>query len=99
MQPQRVGSRWCRGCPTLPQHQFATSRPAQGVMDLLMSDAPVARQLRASFTFLLVPMLNPDGVAAGNTRGSLAGGQDLNRIWDCPSRLLHPEVGLLAAGM
>lgn len=71
------------------------------MLDFLASDDPVARQLCASFTFLAVPMLNPDGVAAGNTRGSLAGpGQDLNRVWDEPSELMHPEVGpqLLAAG-
>ncbi len=66
---------------------------SQGVLDFLASDDPVARQLRASFTFHIVPMLNPDGVTAGNTRGSLAGpGQDLNRVWDAPSELLHPEV-------
>ena len=79
----------------LPAVPLCTSPPAgppQGVLDLLLSNAPVARQLCSSFTVLLLPMLNPDGVAAGNTRGSLAGGQDLNRIWGCPSRLLHPEV-------
>jgi len=36
-------------------------------------------------------MLNPDGVIVGNYRCSLAG-QDLNRLWDAPSRRLHPTI-------
>lgn len=36
-------------------------------------------------------MLNPDGVIHGNYRTSLAG-VDLNRRWDKPDRILHPEI-------
>ena len=39
--------------------------------------------------FKIVPMLNPDGVINGNYRCSLAG-QDLNRRWKVPSKILHP---------
>ena len=36
-------------------------------------------------------MLNPDGVINGNYRCSLAA-VDLNRVWDQPSRNLHPTI-------
>lgn len=54
------------------------SPPRQGVIDFLTSDHPAARALRSSFVFKVVPMLNPDGVANGSYRCSLAG-CDLNR--------------------
>lgn len=41
-------------------------------------------------------MLNPDGVVAGNYRCSFAG-CDLNRVWDAPSRKLHPGVAAAKA--
>jgi murein tripeptide amidase MpaA len=45
----------------------------QGAIDFLVSDAPLAQRLRRCFVFKVVPMLNPDGVVAGNYRSSLAG--------------------------
>jgi hypothetical protein len=36
-------------------------------------------------------MLNPDGVKNGNYRTSFTG-NDLNRKWNDPSPLLHPEI-------
>ena len=36
-------------------------------------------------------MLNPDGVIHGNYRCSLVG-SDLNRCWNNPSQVLHPEI-------
>ena len=36
-------------------------------------------------------MMNPDGVAVGNSRCNLSGA-DLNRKWDNPDPILHPEV-------
>ena len=47
--------------------------------------------MREKFIFKIVPMLNPDGVIHGNYRCSLSG-EDLNRKWLMPSRLLHPEI-------
>ena len=44
--------------------------------------------------FLIVPMLNPDGVIVGNYRCSLAAA-DLNRRWAKPSARLHPTVHAL----
>ena len=51
---------------------------AQGILEFLCSPDPAAATLRSSFVFKLVPMLNPDGVANGSYRCSLAG-VDLNR--------------------
>ncbi len=42
----------------------------------------------------VVPMLNPDGVANGNYRCSLAG-CDLNRLWDEPPRHIAPPIHAL----
>ena len=50
----------------------------QGLLDFLTSGHSTAVALRSSFVFKLVPMLNPDGVANGNYRCSMAG-CDLNR--------------------
>ena len=61
----------------------------KGLLDWLVSSE--AAELRQSFDILAVPMLNPDGVAAGNYRTSLAG-VDLNRRWLKPRRDVTPEV-------
>lgn len=61
----------------------------KGVLDFLTSNAAEARALRDHFVFKIVPILNPDGVINGNYRCSLSG-QDLNRRWKAPNKVLHP---------
>eukprot|EP00658_Telonema_sp_P-2_P040747 TRINITY_DN29134_c0_g1_i2.p1 TRINITY_DN29134_c0_g1~~TRINITY_DN29134_c0_g1_i2.p1 ORF type:complete len:281 (+),score=65.69 TRINITY_DN29134_c0_g1_i2:201-1043(+) len=63
----------------------------KGVIDFLLSDSAEAEELRESFVFRLVPMLNPDGVVNGNYRCGLSG-QDLNRVWEKPSRSVNPTI-------
>ncbi|GIL75186.1 hypothetical protein Vretimale_7859 [Volvox reticuliferus] len=63
----------------------------KGVLDFLMGPSLDARILRDAFVFKIIPMLNPDGVITGNYRCSLAG-VDLNRVWNDPSRKLHPVI-------
>uniref|UniRef100_A0A8R1V5M9 Peptidase M14 domain-containing protein n=1 Tax=Pristionchus pacificus TaxID=54126 RepID=A0A8R1V5M9_PRIPA len=64
----------------------------QGILEYLLTcDDAIAREARERLVFKCIPMLNPDGVLAGNHRCSLAG-HDLNRVWDSPSRSLHPEI-------
>lgn len=41
--------------------------------------------------FVIIPMLNPDGVIAGNFRTSLFG-KDLNRLFRTKDTTLVPEV-------
>lgn len=48
--------------------------------ELMFSDAAVLERLRKEFNILLVPLMNPDGVALGNWRHT-TGGVDLNRDW------------------
>uniref|UniRef100_A0A8C4SAY2 AGBL carboxypeptidase 4 n=1 Tax=Erpetoichthys calabaricus TaxID=27687 RepID=A0A8C4SAY2_ERPCA len=63
----------------------------QGLIDFLVSSHPVARVLRDHVIFMVVPMLNPDGVYLGNYRCSLMG-FDLNRHWQDPSSWAHPTL-------
>ena len=58
---------------------------------LLDSDEVRASLLRNAFEWIIVPMLNPDGVVLGNYRTGLAG-VDLNRTWKVPNAGLHPTV-------
>ncbi len=67
------------------------SYKAQGIVKFLISKDPVAEALRQEFVFVIVPMLNPDGVVLGNNRCSL-GGFDLNRCWGHPSSSKQPTV-------
>jgi murein tripeptide amidase MpaA len=63
----------------------------QGVIEFLISNAPEAVALRASYVFKIIPMMNPDGVINGNYRTNLSG-NDLNRRWHAPDPVLHPTI-------
>lgn len=63
----------------------------EGALDLLLSDAPLAVQLRRAATFSIVPNMNPDGSARGHLRTNAAG-VNLNREWHAPSAERSPEV-------
>ena len=57
----------------------------------LLSMSPVARELRQRFEFKIVPILNVDGVIAGNYRASFAG-LDINRMFsNNANQRLNPE--------
>jgi len=55
----------------------------RGALELLLSDGEEARELRGRFAFVVLPLLNPDGVALGNGRSNSLG-HDLNRCWEQP---------------
>eukprot|EP00775_Hariotina_reticulata_P008712 gene8712-8893_t len=63
----------------------------KGAVEQLLADTGEAAQLRESFVFKVVPMLNPDGVIVGNYRCSLAA-LDLNRVWQDPDSRLQPVI-------
>lgn len=67
------------------------SQVFRGIYDFLTSDHREAKYLRRFYTFILIPVMNPDGVVCGNYRNSLAG-VDLNRQWINPEQSFHPEV-------
>ncbi len=52
----------------------------QRFVETVFADTPLARDFRARFMLVLVPLINPDGVEAGHWRHNL-GGRDLNRDW------------------
>ncbi|TGZ50862.1 hypothetical protein CRM22_010768 [Opisthorchis felineus] len=68
-----------------------SSYVCQGFIDFMVSEHPIAQELRKHLIFKIVPMLNPDGVYLGNYRCSLMG-FDLNRQWQNPSQWAHPEI-------
>ncbi|KAG5177615.1 hypothetical protein JKP88DRAFT_169934, partial [Tribonema minus] len=87
-------------CVTVSARVHPGETPAswmlRGILDYLTGAEAGAALLRRLFVFRVVPFLNPDGVAHGNNRCSLAG-VDLNRQWRRPVRALHPTVHHLKA--
>merc|ERR1719181_1732276 len=66
----------------------------QGLLRFLLGPTPAAQQLRTEYVFHIIPMMNVDGVAYGNSRCNLAG-FDINRMWLDPNPIMHPEVFVL----
>ena len=61
--------------PPPPTHTHtATLLLSQGLLSFLLSSQPEALALRSLVTFVIVPMLNPDGVFLGNYRTDAGGG-------------------------
>lgn len=63
----------------------------RGMTNFLVSDSEEAVHLRENYLIVIVSMLNPDGVATGNTRCNLHG-VDLNRQWKSPSTGTHESI-------
>lgn len=78
-------------CARVHPGETNSSWVMKGVLRFLLSQHPSAEQLRDTFIFKVVPMLNPDGVINGSHRCSLSG-EDLNRKWACPDPKRHPTI-------
>jgi murein tripeptide amidase MpaA len=63
----------------------------EGLLSCLTSDTSLSTQLKSKYIFYVIPMLNPDGVVAGNYRTSLFG-KDLNRTYDQSRKYAFPET-------
>lgn len=63
----------------------------EGLLRYLTRKDPKVDELRKKIVFKVVPMLNPDGVIAGNARTCFSG-DDLNRVYIKPDYRLHPCV-------
>lgn len=44
-----------------------------GMLEFLISTHPIARCMRDNIKFIIIPMMNPDGVFLGNQRTNLIG--------------------------
>ena len=67
----------------------------KGILEFLTDeDNPEAQALRQNFVFMIVPMINIDGVMYGNYRCSLSG-IDLNRTWKRTDPTLFAEIAAM----
>lgn len=76
-----------RTCPLDTVSSFA----CEGMIKFLVSNHEAAVKLRKSFVFMIVPMMNPDGVVNGYGKGN-QNGVDLSHIWSRPSMHAHSSV-------
>ena len=63
----------------------------EGIAQFLISNFKESETLKCKFTFILIPMVNEEGVSIGNYRTGL-GGYDFNRVWDHPDPVLNDSV-------
>ena len=70
--------------------EIGSSHSLRGMLDFLLSEEKEATRLREEFYFMVVPMLNPDGVANGNNRMD-SYNQNLNRFYHLPDLTLQPS--------
>ena len=75
--------------------EVGSSHVVEGLVRFLISDAPDAQAARERFIWHVVPMVNPDGVAADNYR-TTPQGQNLEVMWHGSSSAAA-EVALLQA--
>lgn len=61
-------------------------------IEAVLGNDPIARAYRARFETIVIPLLNPDGVANGYWRHNL-GGKDLNRDW---GKYSEPETAAVS---
>lgn len=62
----------------------------EGFLKVLFdSNGSLGIRLRENFSWLLIPMVNPDGVICGFYRPSLSGDDD-NRVWGSPNPITNP---------
>jgi len=62
-----------------------------GFMEWVLSEDEAAKSLLSRASIHVAPMLNPDGVVAGNYRDN-ARGVNLNRMWKTPDEETSPEI-------
>lgn len=67
------------------------SHMLHGCLDFLLSGDPRAVMLLEKYVFVVIPMLNPDGVVRGHSRADTCG-QNLNRCYKDARADRHPTI-------
>ncbi len=67
-------------------------------VDVVLGDSALAQEFRKRFGLLIVPLINPDGVANGHSRHN-AGQTDLNRDWGPFTQPETRSIAELLAGL
>lgn len=70
----------------------------EAMIDQILSESPLAKELRRNAIFYLIPFINPDGVKGGFSRSSSTG-VNIEINWDRPDSLTMPEVKTLKAAL
>lgn len=70
----------------------------EGLLDWLLDEGPQAQELLRRARFLVIPVLNPDGVVRGDGRLNLLG-LDLNRQWAEPDPDREPTIAAATDAM
>ena len=78
-------------CARVHPGQSNSSFVMEGFLECLTNCAQLSTQLLNNYIFYVIPMLNPDGVVAGNFRTSLFG-KDLNRTYDQSRKYAFPQI-------
>jgi hypothetical protein len=93
MGPQRLSRETKKPLIVMAARHHPGEPPAsyamEGFLTSLFSGSPDAERLLSRFSFLIIPMVNVDGVICGYYRPSLTG-YDMNRSWVSPSRKRNP---------
>eukprot|EP00796_Vickermania_ingenoplastis_P008124 gene8125-5660_t len=71
--------------------EITASHGLHGLVTYLLSGDPGAARLRDHFIFVVVPMLNPDGVSRGHSRMD-QWGVNLNRSYNNPDPVAEPTI-------
>lgn len=71
--------------------EITASHALHGLVTYLLSNDPGANRLRSHFIFIIVPMLNPDGVSRGHSRMDQYG-VNLNRSYNDPDPIQEPTI-------
>lgn len=78
MMPVHRFKKYILVCSRVHPGESNSSYIMQGFLDFITGNSSEAIDLRRKIVFKIIPMINPDGVIAGNYRTSLSG-NDLNR--------------------
>ena len=70
-------------CARVHACEVTSNMVLEGIISTLVSGSSLAQAILSKYSFIILPMINPDGVVIGNYRSTIFG-RDLNRQWQSP---------------